>query len=137
MIQKLSPWALASLLALGLFALPSSSASAGSMQQPVTDEIIHQNVLLHNAGLEIRWDRRRHGDRFRYRRGGYDHFYDGYYYSSPWWEETAPLAVYDDDAGWGDDHTEWCLNRYRSYNPDNNTWVSYSGDVRECISPFD
>jgi hypothetical protein len=41
-----------------------------------------------------------------------------------------------DDGGWNDSHIQWCLNRYRSYNPRNNTWVSYSGEVHECISPF-
>jgi hypothetical protein len=30
----------------------------------------------------------------------------------------------------------WCLNRYRSYNPRTNTWVSYSGRVRQCHSPY-
>ena len=37
------------------------------------------------------------------------------------------------DAG---SHEEWCMNRYRSYNPDTNTWVSYSGVVHQCVSPF-
>ena len=34
------------------------------------------------------------------------------------------------------EHVEWCLRRYRSYNPRDNTWVSYSGKVRQCISPI-
>ncbi|MGH8103231.1 MAG: BA14K family protein, partial [bacterium] len=33
-------------------------------------------------------------------------------------------------------HVEWCLERYRSYNPRDNTWVSYSGRVRQCDGPF-
>ncbi len=33
-------------------------------------------------------------------------------------------------------HVEWCQGRYRSYNPRDNTWVSFSGRVRECDSPF-
>jgi hypothetical protein len=36
----------------------------------------------------------------------------------------------------GSDHVEWCRDRYRSYNVRTNTWVSYSGRVRECVSPF-
>jgi len=47
---------------------------------------------------------------------------------------------YDDDdyyyADAGDDHVQWCMDRYRSYNLRTNTWVSYSGRVRQCISPF-
>jgi hypothetical protein len=100
-----------------------------------------------------KWDRERQGSRCEYRRGECRHFYRGYYYETPWW--TLPFAVgenigsnryyddeedyYDDDydnGGWDNSHIEWCLNRYRSYNPRNNTWVSYSGRVRECISPF-
>ena len=36
----------------------------------------------------------------------------------------------------GSAHVRWCENRYRSYNPRNNTWISYSGEVRRCISPY-
>jgi len=45
----------------------------------------------------------------------------------------TPPAYY---GGWGRRHVEWCFNHYRSYNPRNNTWVSYSGEVRQCISPY-
>jgi hypothetical protein len=30
----------------------------------------------------------------------------------------------------------WCEDRYRSYNVRTNTWVAYSGAVRQCISPY-
>jgi hypothetical protein len=33
-------------------------------------------------------------------------------------------------------HVRWCLNNYRSYDPDSNTFVTYDGDVRRCRSPF-
>ena len=33
-------------------------------------------------------------------------------------------------------HVRWCKNRYRSYNVRSNSWVSYSGRVRKCISPY-
>jgi hypothetical protein len=71
-----------------------------------------------------------------------------YYYQNPWWLLGAGIAIggalaYDDDyyggrayGGYGDDHVAWCSNRYRSYNPRRNTWVSYSGHVRQCISPY-
>jgi hypothetical protein len=100
-----------------------------------------------------KWERERHGSRCEYRRGECRHFYRGFYYETPWW--TLPFAVgegigsnrhydededfYDDEdneGGWSNSHIEWCLKRYRSYNPRNNTWVSYSGKVKECISPF-
>jgi len=132
------PLILASLLGVGMMALPLNGASAAIMQPVASEAVTGHNPLLHGVDIEISWDRHRHGDRFRDRHGVYTHFHDGYYYSSPWWTETAPLVVLDDDdGGFGDDHVEWCMDRYRSYNPDNNTWVSYSGEIRECISPFD
>jgi len=36
----------------------------------------------------------------------------------------------------GDGHAEWCLSRYRSYNPDNNTFRAFSGEIRSCVSPY-
>lgn len=33
-------------------------------------------------------------------------------------------------------HVEWCLNRYRSYNPRNNLYLAYEGVYRECRSPW-
>ena len=92
----------------------------------------------------MRYDRPRHGmrcgswsNRCRYRHGGY-------YYENPWWLLPAfgvGVAIGSAGAGYGYDgygsrHVEWCLDRYRSYNPRYNTWVSYSGRVRQCISPY-
>jgi hypothetical protein len=52
-------------------------------------------------------------------------------------EEAAiyPLAV-SLPSDFDTEHVEWCLKRYRSYNPRDNSWVSYGGKVRECDSPF-
>ncbi|AEH87687.1 MULTISPECIES: BA14K family protein [Mesorhizobium] len=33
-------------------------------------------------------------------------------------------------------HLAWCANRYRSYNPDDNSYMSYSGQQRTCVSPY-
>jgi hypothetical protein len=54
----------------------------------------------------------------------------------PWYDDppivVAPPVSYRRSA-----HVEWCLNRYRSYNPRTNTWVGYSGRVYQCDSPYD
>jgi hypothetical protein len=34
------------------------------------------------------------------------------------------------------DHVEWCSERYRSYDPADNSYNTYSGMRRECISPY-
>lgn len=33
-------------------------------------------------------------------------------------------------------HLEWCASRYRSYNPDDNSYRTYSGVQPECVSPY-
>nr|WP_246135835.1 BA14K family protein [Mesorhizobium intechi] len=33
-------------------------------------------------------------------------------------------------------HVGWCADRYRSYNPDDNSYMSYSGRRRPCVSPY-
>ncbi|TAX46133.1 BA14K family protein (plasmid) [Rhizobium leguminosarum] len=33
-------------------------------------------------------------------------------------------------------HLAWCGERYRSFNPATNSYRSYSGETRECSSPF-
>ncbi|MBB6412388.1 BA14K family protein [Mesorhizobium sangaii] len=33
-------------------------------------------------------------------------------------------------------HLAWCASRYRSYRPDDNSYISYSGQQRPCISPY-
>lgn len=82
-------------------------------------------------------------NRCRYHHGGY-------YYENPWWlfpMVGAGIALgaagaydgyYDRGYdGYGSRHVRWCMDRYRSYDPRTNTWVSYSGRVHQCISPYD
>ncbi len=90
-------------------------------------------------GYNKRW----HGDRYRYRHGNYRHYHNGYYYASPWWLLTAPLVGgalsgaygaprYDN----GNSHVEWCLDRYRSYNPRTDRFLGYDGEYHRCNSPY-
>ena len=150
MLKKYSPLIMSSLLGIGLLALPSVSASAATI--PVIQQIVPGEM---NAGTGLKqdvkqrrgkgkaaqhWDRKRHGNRCRTRYGGCRHYYNGYYYSTPWWVISVPLvlggAIALGDGGWGDDHISWCEARYRSYNRRNNTWVSYGGNVYQCNSPY-
>ena len=34
------------------------------------------------------------------------------------------------------EHLAWCAQRYRSFDPATNSYRSYSGEIRECSSPF-
>jgi hypothetical protein len=49
--------------------------------------------------------------------GGYGYYDDGYY-------------------GGGGGHVQWCLNRYRSYNPRTDTFMGYDGYRHRCNSPY-
>ena len=86
-----------------------------------------------------RYDRHRHGYRYSHRRPGFDHYYGGYYYSSPWWIGpgigfgiTVPYVGYGSGSG----HVQWCLNRYRSYDPASDTYMGYDGYRHRCNSPY-
>lgn len=135
---------------LGFSAMSYTGASAAGMplsspaatQSNVVDGVILVAERRGDRRMRDRWDRKRDGKRCNSRFGNCRHFYRGHYYETPWW--TLPLIIgggialnnsYDGD-GYGDRHVEWCLDRYRSYNPRDNTWVSYSGNVNQCNSPY-
>jgi hypothetical protein len=33
-------------------------------------------------------------------------------------------------------HVSWCGSRYRSYDVASNTYLTFSGEVRDCVSPY-
>lgn len=35
------------------------------------------------------------------------------------------------------EHMTWCAGQYRSYDPQTNSYRSFSGETRSCVSPFD
>ena len=128
--------------------MPASALTISAKPSTVAQEAaIHRSITeVRDRGdrrrMDSSWDRKRHGDRCRTRHGNCRHYYRGYYYATPWW--TLPLiggayalgAQDRHDHRYGNAHVEWCLDRYRSYNVRTNTWVSYSGQVRQCVSPY-
>ena len=96
------------------------------------------------------YNQRWHGDRYRYRHGGYRHYHNGWYYNSPWWVAgpiiggaligayAAPRVYENDnyDNDYGNGHVQYCLDRYRSYDPRSNTFLGYDGYRHECNSPY-
>ncbi len=119
-------------------AAPAMAVPAGGLTQafPVAAP---QQAMVHKV-QDRRWRRGRHGNRFRDRRRGFSHYYDGYYYAVPWWAEDY-YDDYDDEPDYGGGrgggrHEEWCADRYKSYKPRTNTWTDYDLNTRECISPY-
>jgi hypothetical protein len=44
--------------------------------------------------------------------------------------------VFEPRVGMNDAHVRWCFARYRSYDPGDNGYNSFSGVRRQCISPY-
>jgi hypothetical protein len=143
-MKKFGLVVLGAALGFGTMAFTGGGASAGALQPPAQN-VANDGIILVAQGdrerrMRDRWDRRRDGNRCSKRFGNCRHYYRGHYYETPWW--TLPLiiggsiAAQNNYDGYGSRHVEWCLDRYRSYNPRNNTWVSYSGNVNQCNSPY-
>jgi hypothetical protein len=91
------------------------------------------------------YDRHRHGPRYSYRRPGFHHYYGGHYYASPWWSVpsigfgiTVPGVALGLGGGYGGSsaHVQWCLNRYRTYDPGSDTYIPRVGERAYCNSPY-
>ena len=152
--KKLMTLALIGAGAFGLSAMPVAAftipaqpameqAAPSSLLTDVANRNDRNRVIRGNANRgNVRvWNRARHGNRCRTRYGNCRHYYNGYYYSSPWW--TLPLvgtaiivSTTVGGGGYGSAHVRWCNAHYRSYNRRTNTWISYSGEVRKCRSPY-
>ena len=79
-----------------------------------------------------------HGPRCRSWSNSCRFYYGGWYYNSPWW--TVPVIGAGAVAlanGAGSRHKAWCAGRYKTYNARNNTYVSSSGKLKQCNSPYD
>jgi hypothetical protein len=124
----------------GLIGFPASEASAFTAQKPLLETNAASTLLVDVNHKH--WRKNHHGNRWHRRSHRYRHYHGGYWYENPWWVLPmvgAGIALshrdryYDD---YGSNHVEWCLNRYRSYNVRTNNWVSYSGRVHHCVSPY-
>lgn len=132
----------------------STGASAFPVQSaPVVDS--GSSTLLTDVRMN-RYDRNRvynrHYDGMRCGNWSNNcrYHHGGYYYQNPWWlfpVVGAGIAIGAAGAyasggggyyngGYGSRHVQWCMDRYQSYNPRTNTWVSYSGRVNYCNSPY-
>jgi hypothetical protein len=119
---------------------PGAAAAAGY----TAEDRVLQIATRDDRRRVWRYDRRYHGPRYRYPYRTYKYYYGGYWYNRPYWNIYVPLPfiavppvyVAPRYRNYSAQHINWCMSRYRSYNVRTNTWVSYSGQVRQCISPF-
>ncbi len=124
----------------------STAGSAAPVAQPALPSV--ENMLQqiqHRSDRadrrhDLRYDRRHHGERHRHRRPGYTHFHQGYYYATPWWAAVPVVRMPRHEPArihrTNQRHVRWCLNQYRSYNPNSNLFVARDGRRYQCRSPY-
>ena len=162
MSNKFSAIALGTLLGFSAVAFSGTSASAAML--PLSPAVAGQanagsdgivqvdyekkwKKKRNNNNWNGNWNNNSHNWQYRKHRRGYD---NGVYLSLPLIIGGAYAAnrYYDDDyyddgdydhddgGGLSSRHIRYCLNKYQSYNPHNNTWVAYSGKIKKCYSPY-
>ena len=121
------------------FTVPAQGGVQQSSGSPLLTEVAHRNVMHKRMPRWVSYDRNRHGPRCTRYNNNCRYRYNGFYYSSQWWMLPvvgATVIIGSANHHYGSDHVAWCEDHYRSYNVRTNTWISYSGDVRQCVSPF-
>jgi hypothetical protein len=120
-------------------AVPAQTNAQTAPSSTLLTEVAQRHVNKHNRGNYRYYDRRRHGARCNRYGNNCRYRYNGYYYASPWWllpAVGATIVIGGSNSGGKNRHESWCYSKYRSYNERNNTWISYSGQVRQCVSPY-
>lgn len=121
----------------------SGTAAAATVETALAEEVRH--TRRHRSSRHRhsrRYDRHRHGRRYRHRRPGFTFHYGGYYYANPWWGGPSvgygvTVPVYPAPSVYGhSSHVQWCINRYRSYDPRTDTYVPRIGVRARCNSPY-
>jgi hypothetical protein len=152
------------LLAMGV-GLPALSIPAAAVVPAQIGAGGNSGTTLGNSHLLTEVGSRHYGDRNAYRRYRYDDYYfhnhhyghtHGHYNNYRVHLGGGGIGLgygdgyrvylggdfYSDDYYGGREyvyggHVEWCLNRYRSYNPRTNTFMGYDGYHHRCNSPYD
>ncbi|MDP1701232.1 MAG: BA14K family protein [Aestuariivirga sp.] len=162
MSNKFSAIALGTMLGLSTVAFSGASASAAAMlplsavtsgdAQGASGGIIqvdHKKWHKKKKWSSNNWNNN-HNWKYRKHRRGYDsgvylslplilggayaanRYYGDDYYDYDDYDDYG----YDDGGGLSSQHVRYCLNKYKSYKPRNNTWVTYGGQVKKCYSPY-
>jgi len=111
-------------------------------------------------GWNKRWKGNRYGWNNRWNNNGWCRYgrcrpynygyYNGWNNAWPWFAAGAAVGYagsyyYNDDYddgynggyyGGGNAHVQWCLNRYRSYDPASDTYMGYDGYRHRCRAPY-
>lgn len=138
MLNKSNALILGAIMGLSTLAFSGANASAAAMLplQPIAAAQMADdgNVLLQD--VRMGWDSRRDGRRCSSRRDNCRHYYQGFYYESPWWIVPGIVIQNDMNHHNGNRHIRWCKAHYPNYRARTNTWISMSGKVHRCNGPY-
>ena len=127
---------LAAIVAGGALATASGAAFAVTLPMigaPVTTSTgLVQEVASRQSRFygQQPYYRQRH---YSHRRPGFTFYFGGWWYDQPWWRTTPPPLL---PQARGNAHVNWCLNRYRSYNPATDMYFGFDGMHHRCRSPY-
>lgn len=151
MLHKYRTLILGTMLGLGTLAFSGAGASASAML-PLSSVASGEANAVSGGVIQVKhkykWRRNHFGNRCYDSYGGCRHYRRYNHFNRS--DLFLPFIIgggfgaynyydYDDDygyAGVSSRHVRWCLNRYRSYNPRSNLWVSFSGKKHQCDSPY-
>jgi hypothetical protein len=145
------------MIAAGLALVGALCVAAPVLAAPVATTGITLPLLTKSSNVEpAAYKRKRYVQRrpaWRYRHRGYAPYYRhrGFYYAPGIAIGAAPYygdydGYYDDDYGYAeggdatgvnDEHVAWCMDRYRSYDQESDSFMGYDGYQHPCNSPFD
>ena len=139
MLAKLNHLALSTVIGvaalMGDVGIGNALPRTTGLQTTPTEIVPVQYMQNHTMSGQRMWLSRRDGNRCRTRFGNCRHYYQGFFYETPWW--TFPLIVGSLASGnYGGSHVRWCLAHYRSYNPRTDMWLGYSGTYYRCRSRY-
>jgi BA14K-like protein len=107
-----------------------------AIEAKATEVVPVQYIPHRRSAMTMTWQFSSHGNRCRTRYGNCRYYHQGYYYETPWWTIPLILGQQIQRQNYGHSHVQWCLSRYRSYNPRTDLWLGSSGRRYRCNSPY-
>lgn len=71
-----------------------------------------------------------------YRHRSYRHARPSYHHYGPSFGFSVVVPGFAGELGGGSGHVQWCMDRYRTYDPATDTYIPRVGERAYCISPY-
>ena len=125
-------------MAAGLSAVFAVSLVVPAQALQIAPPQIEKQASTNIVQAKVKWRKGHRWHRGRYWHRGHRWHRGRYYHRRHWrggvW--LGPAVVFKVRPGYRSRHVRWCRNHYASYRKRDNSWVSYSGERRVCVSPY-